>query len=79
MLQFARHDVDFLVGLDWVHVPVSPEDTHPCVSSGVYLVGGTPPVALLLRGPDPQTGNPFVQLEIITSDAEAPRHLVSEL
>ena len=80
MLHFARRDVGFVVGVpDWVHVPVSPDDTHPCVSFGVYLVEGTPPIAMLLRSPDPQTGNPFVQLEIITADAEAARDLVSEL
>lgn len=80
MLQFARRDVGFVVGPpDWVHIPVAPDDTHPCVSFGVYLVAGTPPLAMLLRGPDPQTGNPFVQLEIVTADAEVARSLVSEL
>jgi cell division protease FtsH len=80
MLQFARRDDGFVVGPpDWVHVPVSPDDTHPCVSFGVFLVAGTPPLAVLLRGPDPQTGNPFVQLEIVTADAEVARNLISEL
>ena len=80
MLHFARRDVGFVVGRpDWVHVPVSPDDTHPCVSFGVFLVAGAPPLAILLRGPDPQTGNPFVQLEIVTADAEVARDLVSEL
>jgi hypothetical protein len=80
MLQFARRDVGFLVGPpDWVHLPVSPDDTYPCVSFGVYLVPGDVPLALLLRGPDPQTGNPFVQLEIVTADAELARDMISEL
>jgi cell division protease FtsH len=80
MLQFARRDVGFVVGPpDWVHVPVSPDGTHPCVSFGVVLVAGTPPLAILLRGPDPQTGNPFVQVEIVTADADGARSLVSEL
>jgi cell division protease FtsH len=80
MLQFARRDVGFVVGPpDWVHLPVSPDNTHPCVSFGAFLVTGTPPLAILLRGPDPQTGNPFVQLEIVTADAEVARSLVGEL
>jgi hypothetical protein len=80
MLQFARRDPGFVTGPpDWVHVPVSPDETHPCVSFGVFLVAGTPPLAILLRGPDPQTGSPFVQLEIVTSDAEVARTLVGEL
>jgi cell division protease FtsH len=80
MLQFARRDPGFVVGPpDWVHVPVSPEDTHPCVSFGVFLVTGSPPLAILLRGPDPQTGNPFVQLEIVTADDDLARSLVTEL
>ncbi|HET7311259.1 MAG TPA: ATP-binding protein [Mycobacteriales bacterium] len=80
MLQFSRRDPGFVVGPpDWVHVPVSPDDTHPCVSFGIYLVAGTPPLAVLLRGPDPQTGNPFVQLEVVTADAEVARELVAEL
>jgi hypothetical protein len=80
MLQFARRDPGFVVGPpDWVHVPVSPDDTHPCVSFGVFLVTGTPPLAILLRGPDPQTGNPFVQLEIVTADADVARDLVTEI
>jgi cell division protease FtsH len=80
MLQFARRDVGFVVGPpDWVHLPVSPDDTHPCVSFGVFLIAGTPPLAILLRGPDPQSGSPFVQLEILTADADVARRLVSEL
>jgi hypothetical protein len=80
MLQFARRDVGFVVGPpDWVHLPVSPDNTHPCVSFGAFLVTGTPPLAILLRGPDPQTGNPFVQLEIVTADAEVARSLVGQL
>jgi hypothetical protein len=49
------------------------------MSFGVYLVAGSPPLAILLRGPDPQTGSPFVQLEIICADTEATRELVREL
>lgn len=80
MLQYSRRDIGFVVGLpDWVLVPVSPDTTHPCVSFGVYLVSGDPPLAILLRGPDPQTGNPFVQLEIVCADADITRDLVSEL
>jgi cell division protease FtsH len=80
MLQFARRDVGFVVGPpDWVHLPVSPDDTHPCVSFGVFLAAGTPPLAMMLRGPDPQSGNPFVQLEIVTADAEVARSLIGEL
>jgi hypothetical protein len=80
MLQYARHDPGFVVGApDWVHVPVSPDDTHPCASFAVYLVAGTPPLAILLRGPDPHTGSPFVQLEVLTADADIARTLVGEL
>jgi DNA polymerase III delta prime subunit len=80
MLQFARRDPGFVVGLpDWVHLPVSPDDTYPCVSFGVYLAQGTTPLALVLRGPDPQTGNPFVQLEVLTTDSDRARSLVSDL
>lgn len=80
MLQFARHDPGFIVGPpDWVHVPVSPDDTHPCVSFGVFLVPGTVPLAILVRGPDPQSGNPFVQLEIVTADIDVARNVVDEV
>lgn len=80
MLQFARRDSGFIVGPpDWVHIPVSPDDTHPCVSFGLYLIAGAPPLAVLLRGPDPQTGNAFVQVEIVTADADVARDLVAEL
>ncbi len=83
ILQFARHDPGFVVGVpDWVYVPVSPDDTHPCVSFGVYLVAAGPggaPLAILFRGPDPQTGSPFVQLEVVTADADVARDLVGEL
>ena len=80
LLQFARHDRGFVVGPpDWVHVPVSPDETHPCVAFGLYLVRTTPPIAMLLRGPDPQAGNPAVQLELLTSDVDAARDIVTEL
>jgi hypothetical protein len=80
MLQFARRDTGFIVGPpDLVHIPVSPDDTHPCVSFGVFLVSGPPPLAILLRGPDPQTGTAFVQLEIVTADADVAADLVAEL
>jgi hypothetical protein len=80
MLQFARRDIGFVVGPpDWVHVPISPDTTHPCVSFGVYLVAATPPLAILLRGPDPQAGNPFVQLEIVCADADITRGLITDL
>ena len=80
MLQFSRHDRSFVVGpADWVHLPVSPDDTHPCISFGLYLVRSTPPIAMLLRGPDPQTGNHTVQLEILSSDVDAAREIVTEL
>ena len=80
MLQFSRYDRGFVVGPpDWVHVPVSPDDTHPCVSFGIYLVQTTPPIAMLVRGPDPQSGTNAVQLEILTADADGARDLVAEL
>jgi cell division protease FtsH len=80
MLQYARHDPGFIVGPpDWIHVPVSPDDTHACVSFGVYLVNGDAPLAVLLREADPQAGNPFVQLEVITADPETARILVGQL
>jgi cell division protease FtsH len=80
LLAMARYDRGFTVGPpDWVHVPVSPDDTHPCVAFGLYLVGGRTPFALLLRGPDPQTGHDGVQLEVLASDPEAAGELVAEL
>jgi cell division protease FtsH len=80
MLQFSRYDRGFVVGPpDWVHLPVSPDDTHPCVSFGLYLVRATPAIAMLLRGPDPQSGNNAVQLEILTPDVDAARDMVAEL
>jgi hypothetical protein len=80
MLQYSRFDRGFFVGPpDWVHVPVSPDDTHPCVSFGIYLVPSTPPIAAMLRGPDPQSGNDAVTLEILTSDPDAARDLIKEL
>jgi hypothetical protein len=80
LLAMARHDRGFIVGPpDWVHVPVSPDDTHPCVSFGLYLVGGETPSALLLRGPDPQSGQEAVQLEVLAPDPDAAGELVAEL
>ncbi len=80
LLSVARHDRGFIVGPpDWVHVPVSPDDTHPCVAFGLYLVGGPMPFALLMRGPDPQTGHDGVQLEILAPDRDAAGELVADL
>jgi hypothetical protein len=80
LLAMARHDSDFTVGPpDWVHVPVSPDDTHPCVSFGLYLVGGENPFAVLLRGPDLQVGQESVQLEILAPDPDVAGELVAEL
>ncbi len=80
LLDMARHDNGFSVGPpDWVHVPVSPDGTHPCVSFGLYLVGGDSPFVLLLRGPDPQVGQDGVQLEVLAPDPDAAGELVAEL
>ena len=80
LLQLARYDRGFVVGPpDWVHVPVSPDSTHPCVAFGLYLVHSTPPIAMMMRGPDPQSGNNSVQLEIFMADVDAARELVTEL
>jgi cell division protease FtsH len=80
LIEMARHGDGVAVGPpDWVHVPVSPDDTHPCVSFGFYLVDATPPLAMLLRGPDPQVGREGVQLEILSSDPDAAGEIVAEL
>jgi cell division protease FtsH len=80
LIDMARHGHGLVVGPpDWVHVPVSPDETHPCVSFGFYLVDSTPPLAMLLRGPDPQVGRDGVQLEILSSDPDAAGEIVAEL
>ena len=83
LLGMGRHDSGFIVGPpDWVHVPVSPDDTHPCVAYGFYLVGGAgdeAPFVVLLRGPDPQYGLDAVQLEILCPDPDAAGALVARL
>ena len=80
VLQFARRDPGFIVGPpDWVHVPVSPDDTQPCVSFGMYLVGGPRPLVLLLRSFDPQFGTNAVQLEILSTDPAGTAELVADL
>lgn len=80
LLQFAHNDRNFIVGPpDWVHVPVSPDDTHPCVAFGIYLVGGPQPLAMMLRGPDPRSGMDAVQLELLTPDPDASGALMAQL
>jgi hypothetical protein len=79
LIEMARHGGVAVGPPDWVHVPVSPDDTHPCVSFGFYLVDSTPPLAMLLRGPDPQVGREVVQLEILSSDPDAAGEIVAEL
>ncbi len=83
LVGMGRHDTGFIVGPpDWVHVPVSPDDTHPCVAYGFYLIGGAgdeAPFVVLLRGPDPQYGLDAVQLEILCPDPDAAGVLVARL
>src|SRR3954451_2679943 len=80
LIEMARHDRALVVGPpDWVHVPVSPDDTPPCVTFGFYLVDATPPLAMLLRGPDPQVGRDGVQLEILSADPDVAGEIVAEL
>jgi cell division protease FtsH len=80
LLDIGRHDRGLAVGPpDWVHVPVSPDDTHQCVAFGFYLVDTAPPIVILLRGPDPQVGRESVQLEILAADPDAAGQLVAEL
>ncbi|MGZ4649109.1 MAG: AAA family ATPase [Kineosporiaceae bacterium] len=80
LLYMARHDPGLVVSPpDLVHVPVSPDATHRCVAFGCYLVGGTPPLAMLLRGPDAQVGREALQLEILSADPDAAGELVGEL
>ena len=86
LVSMGRYDSGFVVGPpDWVHVPVSPDDTHPCVSYGFYLIGGVggtggeAPFVVLLRGPDPQMGLEAVQLEILSPDPDAAGALVAQL
>lgn len=80
LLQFARYDQGFVVGPpDWVHVPVAPDATHPCIAFGLYLVRSTPPIAMMMRGPDLQSGNDAVQIEIFMADIDAAREIVTEL
>ena len=80
LIDMARHDHGLVVGPpDWVHVPVSPDDTHPCVTFGFYLVESSPPLAMLLRGPDPQVGRDAVQLEIMSGDPDTAGEIVAEL
>src|SRR4051794_10231566 len=80
LIDMARHDSGLVVGPpDWVHVPVSPDGTHPCVSFGFYLVDSTPPLAMLLRGPDPQVGREGVELEILSADPDVAGEIVAEL
>ena len=89
LVSMGRHDGGFIVGPpDWVHVPISPDDTHPCVAYGFYLVAGAAggdgtrveaPSAVLVRGPDPQMGMDAVQLEILSPDPDAAGELVARL
>ena len=80
LLNFARHDPGFVPGTpDLVNVPISPDATHPCVTFGIYLVGGEAPFAAMLRGPDPQSGHDMVQLEVICADAARATDFLAEL
>jgi hypothetical protein len=80
LLNFARHDPGFVPGTaDLVNVPVSPDATHPCVTFGIYLVGGEAPFAAMLRGPDPHSGHDMVQLEVISADAARATDFLAEL
>ena len=80
MLDFSRHDPSWSVSQpDWVHLPVSVDATHPCVSFGVFLVDTADPLVVLMRGPDPQVGHDGVSLEVLCADADLVTGLVADL
>jgi cell division protease FtsH len=79
LIEMARDGALVVGPPDWVHVSVSPDDTHPCVTFGIYLVDTTPPLAILLRGPDLQMGRDGVQLEILSTDPDVAGGIVADL
>ena len=64
-----------------VNLPSGPDGaTSPCVRCGLYLVqDGERRTALLLRGPEPETGRASVTLEVVSTEPDAAREITAEV
>jgi ATPase family associated with various cellular activities (AAA) len=62
-----------------VNLPCGPDGaTSPCVRCGLYLVdGGDLRAALLLRGPEPESGRASVTLEVVSTEPGAGRRITA--
>jgi ATPase family associated with various cellular activities (AAA) len=55
-------------------------EVRPCVRCGIYLVTeGDVRTAVLLRGPEPESGNPQVSVQIVSSDPALPSRAAADI
>jgi hypothetical protein len=80
IIQQSRWSAVGLGSVDFVNLPVGPEDTLACVRFGLYLIDdrGTR-LVMLMRGADERGGQEMVTLEILGRDREAGRALLAEI
>lgn len=69
-----------LGSVDYVNLPIGPDDTRACVQFGLYLVDdrGSRSV-VLMRGINEQFGHESVTLEVLGTDREASREFLGEI
>ena len=55
-------------------------ETRPCVRCGIYLVtDGTARTAVLLRGPEPESGLPQTTVQVVSADPELAQEAAAEI
>lgn len=70
-----------LGAVDYTSVPVDVDAELTCVRFGLYLLtdGSGTPLAVLVRGPHPQRGEPGVRVEVLCVRAETARAFLAEI
>lgn len=80
-LMQSAHETGVALGpVDLVNLPVGPDDTRACVGFGLFLVrdrGSN--LVVLMRGPNEQSGEAEVKLEVVGPDQDASRALLFEI
>ena len=80
LIEMARHDSALVAGPRTGCTSPSPPTTPtPASPSASTSSAATSPLAMLLRGPDPQSVRTGVQLEILSADPDVAGEIVAEL
>jgi cell division protease FtsH len=76
----AHHAGVAIGSIDFVNLPISPDETLACVAFGLYLIEDRgSKLAALVRAGSEETGRPDVVVEVLCADRETARGMLHEV